>query len=99
MAVTSPAALLSGGLTGGITDALKDIAPKSSATSGDATAGPISNSGYDFGFAQTSPFNVGSGSASGSANASAATGQNSALLYVSIAVAVLALLFEVSRRK
>lgn len=97
MAVTNPASLLSGGIAGGVTDALKNITPSSSATSGPSTSGPIDNAGSQS-FAQTSNFSVGSGSASGSSAASAGSSSQT-LLIVAIAAATLILAVVLGRRK
>jgi hypothetical protein len=96
MAVTSPIALLSGSPIGPISDALKNIAPTSSAKSGDATSGPVENRQASS-FAQSSPFNVGSGSASGSADSGASAGGSNAMLYFLAAAAVVVGVIALSR--
>jgi hypothetical protein len=83
-----PTSLLSGGLTGGITDALKNITPTSSATSGPATSGPAS-ANNSIGYAFAAPFNVGSGTASGAADSSPsnAGSSNQTLMLIALAIA------------
>lgn len=82
--------LLSGGLSGG-------ISASSAAKSGDAATGPV-NIGQNFSFAQSSPFNVGSGSASGSADAGAGASPLSTPLILAGLAALLGAAWLVSRR-
>lgn len=90
-----PAAALMGG---GITDSLKNIAPTSSAKSGDATSGVTSNDNYGYSYANTSNFNVGSGSASGSASAATTPfGSNTTMVYVALGLALVVAAFSLGR--
>lgn len=70
----------------------------SSAKSGDATTGPLSNS-QGYGYDLSAAFNVGSGSASGSAGAPPAA--SNTLLYLAIGISLLGVLMPVllARRK
>lgn len=102
MPLTGAQLLGDGGLFGAgganFTDALKNIAPSSSATGGTATGGTVT-APVGFTFSNASPFAVGSGAnASGSANADGTGGASNFLLWAGLGLSAVTLFLALRQR-